>query len=213
MPELAALSGVPQPPKWHPEVDTFVHVMLALAIAAERQAPLSVRYAVLLHDLGKALTPKEQWPSHHRHEELGVAPIEQLSRRLRAPNECRELAVLTSLQHTLVHRALQLRAATVMKLLTDTDAFRRPERFGELLLACECDARGREGLQSRAYAQADYLRQALAAAAAAALDPAERQGLTGLQVGAALQQRRLAAVTQIHERFATASGADPGAGN
>ncbi|MGC1458610.1 MAG: multifunctional CCA addition/repair protein [Steroidobacteraceae bacterium] len=211
MPELAALSGVPQPVKWHPEVDTFVHIMLALALAAQRQASLAVRYAVLLHDLGKALTPKEYWPSHQQHEELGVAPIEQLSQRLRAPNDCRELAVLTSLQHTLVHRAPQLRTATLMKLLTDTDAFRRPERFSELLLACECDARGREGLAARPYPQADYLRQVLAAAAAAALGPEERQGLTGLQIGAALQQRRLAAVTQVRERFATASGADPGA--
>jgi tRNA nucleotidyltransferase (CCA-adding enzyme) len=101
----------------------------------------------------------------------------------------------------------------VMKLLTETDAFRRPERFGELLLACECDARGREGLASRPYPQADYLRQAHAAATAAALDPGERQGLTGLQIGAALQQRRLAAVTQISERFSTESRADPGGGN
>jgi tRNA nucleotidyltransferase (CCA-adding enzyme) len=213
MPELAALSGVPQPAKWHPEVDTFVHIMLALSIAAERQASLAVRYAVLLHDLGKALTPKEHWPAHHRHEELGVAPIEQLSQRLRAPSECRELAVLTSLQHTLVHRALQLRPETLMKLFTETDAFRRPERFGELLLACECDARGREGLASRPYPQADYLREARAAAATAALDPKERQGLTGLQIGAALQQRRLAVVTQIRERFITENRADPGAGN
>ncbi|HTC51408.1 MAG TPA: multifunctional CCA addition/repair protein [Steroidobacteraceae bacterium] len=213
MPELAALSGVPQPANWHPEVDTFVHIMLALSIAAERQASLAVRYAVLLHDLGKALTPKEHWPAHHRHEELGVAPIEHLSQRLRAPSECRELAVLTSLQHTLVHRALQLRPETLMKLFTETDAFRRPERFGELLLACECDARGREGLASRPYPQADYLREARAAAATAALDPKERQGLTGLQIGAALQQRRLAVVTQIRERFITENRADPGAGN
>ncbi len=211
MPELAALSGVPQPQKWHPEVDTFVHIMLALAIAAERKASLAVRYAVLLHDLGKALTPKEQWPSHQRHEELGIAPIEQLSYRLRAPNECRELAVMTSQQHTLVHRAPQLRVQTLMKLLGDTDALRRPERFGELLLACECDARGREGLADRPYPQAGYLRQVLAAAASVALSPAERQGLTGLQIGAALQQRRLAAVTQVQERFVTASRADPGA--
>jgi tRNA nucleotidyltransferase (CCA-adding enzyme) len=210
MPELAALAGVPQPVRWHPEVDTFVHVMLALSIAAELQAPLAVRYAVLVHDLGKALTPKEQWPAHHQHEELGVAPIEQLSQRLRVPNECRELAVMTSRQHTLVHRALELRAATVMKLLTQTDAFRRPERFGELLLACECDARGREGLAARPYPQADYLREAQAAAAATILDPQMRQGLAGPQIGAALQQCRLAAVTQVRERYAKASRADPG---
>ena len=211
MPELAALHGVPQPPKWHPEVDTFVHVMLAIRYAAQRQAPLTVRYAVLLHDLGKALTPREHWPSHHGHEELGKAPIEQLSRRLRAPNDCRELALLTSRQHTLVHRALELRPATLMKLFAATDALRRPERFAELLLACECDARGRAGLESRPYPQADYLRQAQAAAAAANLGPEERQGLDGPQIGAALQERRLAAVTEIRERLATANRADPGA--
>ena len=209
MPELAALHGVPQPPKWHPEVDTFVHVMLAIGIAAQRQASLPVRYAVLVHDLGKALTPKEQWPSHHQHEELGLAPIEQLSQRLRVPNDCRELGALTSRHHTLVHRALELRPATIMRLFTDTDAFRRPERFGELLLACECDARGRAGLQSQPYPQADYLRQAHAAAVGATLDAAQREGLAGPQFGAALQQQRLQAVTAIHERFATAKGSAP----
>ena len=210
MPELAALHGVPQPPQWHPEVDTFVHVMLALRCAAQRQAPLSVRYAVLLHDLGKALTPKNRWPSHHGHEELGLAPIEKLSQRLRAPNECRELALLTSRQHTLVHRAGELRPATLVKLLAETDALRRPERFDELLLACECDARGREGLESRPYPQADYLRAVHAAAATATLTPDERQGLAGPQIGAALQEKRLAAVTAVRERLATANRADPG---
>jgi tRNA nucleotidyltransferase (CCA-adding enzyme) len=209
MPELAALDGVPQPPKWHPEVDTFVHVMLALAMAAQQGATLTVRYAVLLHDLGKALTPKEQWPAHHQHEELGIAPIEALSQRLRAPNECRELALLAARHHTLVHRALELRAATVMQLFTQADAFRRPERFAELLLACEYDARGRTGLQSRPYPQADYLRQLHAAATAATLSAEERAGLAGPQIGAALQQRRLAAVAQLRERLATASRADP----
>jgi tRNA nucleotidyltransferase (CCA-adding enzyme) len=170
-----------------------------------------VRYAVLLHDLGKALTPQDQWPSHHQHEALGLAPIDALSQRLRAPNDCRELALLTARHHTLVHRSLELRAVTLMKLLTETDALRRPERFQEMLLACECDARGRTGLEARPYPQADYLRQVQAAAAAATLDAAERQGLAGPQIGAALQARRLAAVTQVRERLATASRADPGA--
>jgi tRNA nucleotidyltransferase (CCA-adding enzyme) len=200
MPELTALDGVPQPAQWHPEVDTFVHVMLALGIAAQRQASLAVRYAVLLHDLGKALTPPDKWPAHHGHEELGVEPIGNFSQRLRAPNDCRELAVLTARHHTLVHRALELRAVTIMKLFADTDAFRRPERFMELLLACECDARGRTGLEARPYPQANYLRQAHAAAMAANLDPGEREGLAGPQIGAALQARRLAAVTLIRER-------------
>lgn len=109
-----------------------------------------------------------------------------------------------------MHRALELRAATVMQLFAQTDAFRRPERFAALLLACECDARGRTGLQSRPYPQADYLRQVHAAATAANLDAQERAGLTGPQIGAALQQRRLAAVVEIRERLATASRADPG---
>ncbi|HEY6457751.1 MAG TPA: multifunctional CCA addition/repair protein [Steroidobacteraceae bacterium] len=209
MPELAALDGVPQPPKWHPEVDTFVHVMLAVSMAAQHGAALTVRYAVLLHDLGKALTPKEQWPAHHQHEERGSAPIEALSQRLRAPNECRELALLTARHHTLVHRALQLRAASIMQLFAQTDAFRRPQRFAELLQACECDARGRTGLQSRPYPQADYLRQVHAAATAANLSVEERAGLAGPQIGAALQQRRLAVIAQLRERFVTASRADP----
>lgn len=213
MPELTALHGVPQPPKWHPEVDTFVHVMLSIAIAAQRQAPLTVRYAVLVHDLGKALTPPAQWPSHHQHEQLGLAPIETLSQRLRAPNECRELALLTARHHTLVHRALELRAVTLMKLLAETDALRRPQRFQELLLACECDARGRTGLESRPYPQADYLRQVQAAAAAANLSSEEREGLAGPQIGAALQERRLAAVTAVRARSATANRADPGGEN
>jgi tRNA nucleotidyltransferase (CCA-adding enzyme) len=211
MPELAALNGVPQPPQWHPEVDTFVHVMLALSLAAQRQATLAVRYAVLLHDLGKALTPKDQWPSHHRHEERGQGPIEILSQRLRAPNDCRELALLTSRHHTLVHRALELRAVTLMKLFAETDAFRRPERFDELLIACECDARGRTGLESRPYPQADYLRHMLAEAKSATLSPKEREGLDGLQIGLAIHERRLAAVTQVRERLGRASRADPDA--
>ena len=211
MPELAALSGVPQPPQWHPEVDTFVHVMLALRYAAQRAAPLTVRYAVLVHDLGKALTPKDHWPSHHGHEDLGVPAIEALSERLRAPTDCRELALLTSRQHTLVHRSRELRPVTLMKLLAATDALRRPERFAELLLACECDARGREGLQDRPYPQADYLRAVHAAAATATLSAAERAGLSGRQIGAALQERRLAAVTAAREAFLTANPKDPGA--
>ena len=173
-----------------------------------------MRYAVLVHDLGKALTPPQQWPSHPGHEERGVAPITALSQRLRAPNDCRELALLTARQHTLVHRAAELRAVTVMQLLVQTDALRRPERFGELLLACECDARGRAGLEARPYPQAAYLHEALAAAAAATLSAQERAGLAGPQIGAALQERRLAAVAAVRERAqqrATANRAGPGA--
>jgi tRNA nucleotidyltransferase (CCA-adding enzyme) len=196
-PEVDALFGVPQPPRWHPEIDTGVHVLLALRYAAAHAAPNAVRFAVLTHDLGKALTPKADWPSHQRHEEFGVPLIEALCERLRIPNGHRELAVLTARYHTLVHRALELRPATLLTLLENCDAFRRPERFGELLLACEADARGRTGREHEPYPQADHLRSALAASAAVALNAADRQGLSGPEIGEEVRRRRLAAVSAV----------------
>jgi len=196
-PEIDALYGVPQPPRWHPEIDTGVHVMLALRHAADRGASPAVRFAVLTHDLGKARTPRERWPSHHGHEELGVALIEALCARLKIPNGHRELAVLAARYHTHVHRALELKPATVLTLLENCDAFRRPERFAELLLACEADARGRTGREHEPYPQAGYLRQALAAAAAVTLTEEQRRGLQGAQIGAQLRERRLATLTAL----------------
>jgi tRNA nucleotidyltransferase (CCA-adding enzyme) len=195
-PELAALYGVPQPAQWHPEIDTGVHVMMALRLAARTSLPVSVRFAVLAHDLGKALTPPQKWPSHHGHEQAGVVPIEALCARLKVPRHLRDLAVMVSRYHTHVHRALELKPATKLKLFEDTDAFRRPERFGEFLSACECDARGRAGLEERPYPQADQLRAALAAAAAVGLSETERQGLPGPAIGDKLRALRLAALTQ-----------------
>jgi tRNA nucleotidyltransferase (CCA-adding enzyme) len=196
-PEVDALFGVPQPPRWHPEIDTGVHVLLALRYAADQGAPGIVRFAVLTHDLGKAATPKDKWPSHHGHEEFGVPLIEDLCDRLKVPNAHRELAILTARHHTLVHRALELKATTVLTLLENCDAFRRAERFGELLLACEADARGRTGREHAPYPQAAYLRAALAAAAAATLSAQERQGLAGPAIGEALRRRRLEAVSEV----------------
>ncbi|HUN26552.1 MAG TPA: multifunctional CCA addition/repair protein [Steroidobacteraceae bacterium] len=196
-PELDALFGVPQPERWHPEVDTGVHALLALRYAADAGASTAVRFAALVHDLGKALTAPQRWPSHHGHEEAGVPLIAALAARLRVPNECLELAVLCARHHTSVHRALELKPATLLKLLETTDAFRRPERFGELLLACEADARGRKGLEREPYPQAEYLRRAHAAAAAAALTEDERRGLEGPAIGARLREKRLAAVTAL----------------
>jgi len=193
-PELDALFGVPQPPRWHPEVDTGVHVMLALRYAADAGAPAAVRFAVLAHDLGKARTPRAHWPSHHGHEELGVPLIEALCERLKVPNGHRELAVLAGRYHTRVHRAGELKAATLLTLLENCDAFRRPERFAELLLACEADARGRTGLESAPYPQVAYLQQVRAAAAAVALTEEERRGLKGAEIGAELRRRRLEAI-------------------
>jgi len=201
-PEIDALFGVPQPPRWHPEIDTGVHVMLALCQAAALGASAAVRFAVLTHDLGKALTPREHWPSHHGHEDAGVAPLEALCDRLKVPNGHRELALLAARYHTLVHRALELRPATVLTLLENCDAVRRPGRFAELLLACEADARGRAGRENEPYPQAAYLRQALAAAEAVRLGEHERHGLAGAAIGEELRRRRLAALGALRNTVA-----------
>jgi tRNA nucleotidyltransferase (CCA-adding enzyme) len=196
-PEIDALFGVPQPAKWHPEIDTGVHVMLAVRYSASAGAPTAVRYAALTHDLGKALTPKEILPSHRGHEEAGVALVEALSERLKVPNGFRELAVLACRHHALVHKAAELRPSTLLTLLEATDAFRRPERFAELLLACECDARGRTGLENRPYPQSAYLLKARDAAAAATLTEQERSGLSGRAIGERIREKRLDAVSAI----------------
>ena len=196
-PEVATLYGVPQPQKWHPEIDTGAHVMLALRWAADAALSSAVRFAVLTHDLGKALTAPERWPSHHGHEEAGVALVEALCARLKIPNAYRELAVLTARFHAQVHRAEELRPGTVLKLLEATDALRRPERFDELLRACEADARGRAGLEGRPYPQGEYLRRARSAAAAVALSSEQRRGLTGQEIGEKIHARRLEAVRAV----------------
>ncbi len=198
-PEIDALFGVPQPPRWHPEIDTGVHVMLALKHAAGQGASVAVRFAVLTHDLGKAQTPRSEWPSHHGHEEFGVPLIDALCDRLKVPNTYRELAALAARYHTLVHRALELRPATVLGLLESCDALRRPERFTELLRACEADARGRTGREQAPYPQAEYLTRAVAAAAGVTLTESERRGLEGAEIGAELRRRRLAAVTRVRQ--------------
>ncbi len=206
LPEVDALFGVPQVEKWHPEVDTGVHVLMALRLAAERGAALPVRFAVLVHDLGKALTPPAMLPKHHGHENAGLAPLERLAARLRVPNDCRELAVLATRYHAHVHRALELRAATILELLEACDAFRRPARFEALLEACECDARGRLGLETRAYPQRDYLAAARAAANAAQLVPEERAGLDGAAIGERQRRKRLAALESFKASRAGPAG-------
>jgi tRNA nucleotidyltransferase (CCA-adding enzyme) len=168
LPEVDALFGVPQPPEHHPEVDTGAHIMLVVDCAAGRSFPLPVRFAALTHDLGKGVTPKTLWPKHHGHEHKSVELVEQLCQRLRAPNECRDLAVLVARFHGDVHRAEELRPGTILKLLAAADVFRRPERFDEFIDACTCDFHGRTGYEQRAYPPAEILR--IAAAAARAVD-------------------------------------------
>jgi tRNA nucleotidyltransferase (CCA-adding enzyme) len=196
-PELERLYGVPQPERWHPEIDTGVHVELVLAAAA-RLSPLPrVRFAALVHDLGKGTTPPAEWPKHVGHEERGARLIAALADRLRVPTDFRELAVMVARHHGLCHRALELRASTVLELLEHCDALRRPERFAEFLLACEADMRGRTGFADRAYPQSDFLHAALAAVQSTQLAAAERAGLDGAAIGARLRQARLAALKAL----------------
>jgi tRNA nucleotidyltransferase (CCA-adding enzyme) len=196
-PEVDRLFGVPQPAQWHPEIDTGEHILLCLRRAAELDAPVTVRFAILVHDLGKGVTPAAQWPKHLMHESRGLPLIDGLCNRLRVPAAHRELARLTSAMHTKVHKAFELRPATVLKLLVECDAFRRPQRFSEMLLACQCDAQGRTGLASRPYPQRDYLEQARRTAAAVQLDPDELNGREGPAIAEALHRKRLAALRAL----------------
>jgi tRNA nucleotidyltransferase (CCA-adding enzyme) len=166
LPEVDKLFGVPQPAQHHPEIDTGVHVMMVVDYAAAQNYSLEVRFAALTHDLGKGVTPPSEWPKHHGHEAKSVDLVKQLCTRIKVPSDSRDLALLAARYHGDIHRAQQLRAETVLKLFRAADAFRRPERFVELLRACESDARGRLGLQEQAYPQSIYLGLLLAAARA-----------------------------------------------
>jgi tRNA nucleotidyltransferase (CCA-adding enzyme) len=163
-PEINALFGIPQPEKWHPEVDTGIHTLMALSIAACVTDSVAVRFATLTHHLGKATTPKDILPKHHGHEERSVEILESFCSRLPIPKRYRELAVAVAQQHGKAHRVKELKSNTIYKLLESLDALRRPERFEEFILACEADARGRTGFENRQYSQADVLRTALNAA-------------------------------------------------
>jgi tRNA nucleotidyltransferase (CCA-adding enzyme) len=193
-PEIERLYGVPQPPQYHPEIDTGVHTMLVLTQAAKLSPEPIVRFAALTHDLGKGTTPRSQWPSHRGHEKRSVALVDQLCDRLKAPNHFRELARHVARYHLHCHRALELCAATILKVLEALDAFRRPERFEQFLTACEADARGRAGLENCEYPQADILRAARAAAASVNAKSLIEAGIEGPAIASALRERRIAAI-------------------
>jgi len=197
-PELDALHGVPQPPQHHPEIDTGVHVMLVVDMAARLSADTRVRFAALMHDIGKGTTPKDELPRHAGHEARGAAMIEKFCERLRAPNEYRDLAMLVARHHLLCHRLFELRPSTVLDLLESLDAFRRPERVEMFVLACEADARGRTGLEDNPYPQREQLLRAFdaargvdSAAIAAAAISAEK---TGEAIGERIREARIQAV-------------------
>jgi tRNA nucleotidyltransferase (CCA-adding enzyme) len=166
LPEVDNLFGVPQPPQHHPEVDTGIHVMMCLEQAAKLSDDTVVRFATLMHDVGKGMTPKDKWPHHYGHEQLGVPLIDAVCARLRVPKKYQQLARQVSQFHTHCHRAQELRADTMLRLFESLDAFRRPTQVAQFLLACEADSRGRTGFEDREYPQAQILRGALIAAQA-----------------------------------------------
>lgn len=194
LPELDALFGVPQPPQHHPEVDTGLHTMLVIDYAASRRFSLPVRFAALTHDLGKGTTPREEWPRHIGHEARSVELIRGLCERLRVPNDCRDLALLAARHHGQVHRAEELRPATMVKLFEHTDALRRPERFEALLQVCASDFHGRPGFEALSYAPAARLRAALAAARAVDAASIARAQEEPAKIAQAVHQARVQAV-------------------
>jgi tRNA nucleotidyltransferase (CCA-adding enzyme) len=196
-PEVDRLFGVPQPEKWHPEIDTGVHTLMVMRMAARLSDSLSVRFAAMVHDLGKAETDPERWPSHHDHEKHSEKLIAVVCDRLGVPNRCRDLALHVGRYHTLCHRATELRPETMLGLFESTDAFRRPDRFDEFLLACEADARGRKGLEEQPYPEADLLRAAFTAASNIDNAAIQKLGVTGPAFGEAQRIARLRAIEAV----------------
>lgn len=201
-PEVDALFGVPQPERWHPEIDTGVHVLIALDQATRLSPDPLVRFAVLVHDLGKGLTPKEKLPHHPGHEAAGVPLVDRLCERLKAPAAYRDLGRLTACYHLHVHRVDELKAKTLVDCFSKLDLWRRPERLTPFLQACEADARGRTGLEEQPYPQMTRFRRAFEAARVVKPDDLLKQGMEGPALGAALRRQRIRAV----ERFKCQSG-------
>ncbi len=195
-PELDALFGVPQPERWHPEIDTGVHLLMCLEQAARLTEDTEVRFAVMTHDLGKGTTPKALLPAHHGHEERGAVLIRRLCQRLRIPTAFRDLAVIVARHHGSCHRAMNLDPRELLALVEAADGLRRPERFEQFLLACTADLRGRKGMADEPYPQARRLRDARDAAAAVSAAPLLEQGLSGPALGDALRARRVEAVAK-----------------
>lgn len=204
-PEIERLFGVPQPPKHHPEIDTGVHTLLVLQRAAQLSQSSAVRFAALTHDLGKGLTPADILPSHHGHEERSFKLVGKLCQRYRAPKHFQQLAELTARYHTHIHRAFEQQAKTCLMVLEACDAFRRPWRFEELLIACQADSQGRTGFENRPYPQAELFRAILLACQAVDVQAIIQLGYQGEQIREQVSRKRLNATKQVLSHFKTQS--------
>lgn len=198
-PEVDALFGVPAPAKWHPEIDTGIHTLMTLKIAAELSPEVDIRFSALCHDLGKGLTKPELWPSHHGHGPAGVKLVEGLCQRLRVPTAVRDLAVLVAEFHDLIHTVERLRPETLLKLFDTIDVWRKPQRLDQMILTSEADARGRTGFERNLYPQGDYLRAAFDAANSVSIKEVVDSGLIGMAIREELGKRRIAAIAAWRE--------------
>ncbi|AUI85251.1 multifunctional CCA tRNA nucleotidyl transferase/2'3'-cyclic phosphodiesterase/2'nucleotidase/phosphatase [Vibrio azureus] len=194
LPELDNLFGVPQPAQWHPEIDTGIHTLMVAHQAALLSASLSVRFAAQVHDLGKGVTPESEWPSHKMHCHTGLKLIKQLCKRVKVPNEFRDLALMVCEQHSNIHRAAELKPKTILKVLNKFDVWRKPERLPDILLCCQADHAGRKGLEHLPYPQAEIFTQAYQAAAAVDVQAIIRDGFTGQDIRTEQDKRRVEAI-------------------
>jgi tRNA nucleotidyltransferase (CCA-adding enzyme) len=196
-PEINALFGIPQPEQYHPEIDTGLHSMLCLEQAVLLSSNPEVRFAALVHDLGKGMTPKENWPHHYGHEKIGLPILEKLCARLRVPNAFRALAMHVMQYHTHCHKVFELRASTLTDVLIALGAFKPNNTLADFLLACEADAKGRTGLEHAPYPQAKMLERAAKAAASVDITTIINSDLQGVEIGTAIRRLRIKAVTEV----------------
>ncbi len=201
LPEVDCLFGVPQPEQHHPEIDTGIHTMMVLEQAAKLSDDTAVRFAALVHDLGKGITPENEWPKHICHEERGVPLVKEVCKRFKTPNSFRDLAVAVTRYHLHYHRAAELKDTTFLTTLEKLDAFRRPERFEQFLLACEADSRGRTGFEEAKFDQPTIYRLAFAAAKEVTAKPFLEQGLKGPEIADAMRVARIKAIKQARQPY------------
>ncbi|MGR5459507.1 multifunctional CCA addition/repair protein [Vibrio alfacsensis] len=194
LPEIDALFGVPQPEKWHPEIDTGVHTLMVAEQAAKLSHSLSVRFAAQVHDLGKGVTPKSEWPSHKMHCHTGLTLIKRLCERVRVPNEFRDLALMVCEQHSNIHRATELKPQTIIKILNKFDVWRKPERLQDILICCQADHAGRKGLEGESYPQAALFMRAYQAAVSINVQAIIQDGFKGPAIRDEQEKRRIEAV-------------------
>lgn len=198
-PEIDNLYGVPAPKRWHPEIDTGIHTLMVVEQACLLSDSIAFRFACLVHDLGKALTPESEWPSHKGHGLKGLAVIKRFCKRLKIPNECRDLALLVSEHHTNIHSAFELRASTVVGIMDKCDAWRKPERFQQMLQCCVADSKGRTGFELLPYPTADYMWEALQHALKVDIQEIIKAGFQGAEIRKKLNEQRIQRVQQFKD--------------